>query len=752
MSKDHLGLLCDVGELSALLSGSANIESFLREIVALVAKHLEANVCSIYLYDEDAEELVLRANVGLKPDSVGNVRLKVGEGLTGLALQQLRPIIENKASQNPHYKYFPDIDEEAFESFLAVPIQKGIERIGAVVVQRAEDHPFDDNDVMALRATASQLAGAIENAKLLMQVGEEHEDVNVPELLARLSMVKGEVGSEGFAVGTGVVVDKERDHRRLIAPHFDKDYTQYDFQQALARTGEQFHGLQSRLEDKLSEDASLIFSAQSMMLMDGKFTGEMASRIERGANPPQAVLDVAKQYIDMFGASPHAYIREKAHDVEDLAQRILRNIVGAGEDPISARENHIVLARDLFPSDILKLSCEGVAGIVLVSGGVTSHVSILARSLQVPLVIADEPELLAIPEETRVLLDAEMGHVYVDPSPDVLDKFAERERSRQEASRLASSMKPTTITRDGTRVRLMANINLLSELRLANDLKAEGVGLYRTEFPFLVRSSFPSEEEQLVVYEALMEEMAGKDVTVRTLDIGGDKVLAYYDNIHEENPVLGLRSIRFSLRHREIFQQQLRAILRAGAGHSKLRIMFPMISSVDEFLSVKAAVHDCIAMLEEEGLERNLAPAVGVMVEIPSAVEVIDDLAEAADFLCIGTNDLIQFMLAVDRTNEKVAAYYLPHHPAVLRALKRIADAGARHGKEVSICGEMAQEVRYVPFLVGIGIRTLSLDPRHLPRVQKAVQELSVDEAERHAEALLSQGSIEAVDELLRSS
>jgi phosphotransferase system, enzyme I, PtsP len=294
----------------------------------------------------------------------------------------------------------------------------------------------------------------------------------------------------------------------------------------------------------------------------------------------------------------------------------------------------------------------------------------------------------------------------------------------------------------------LANINLLADLKLARELLAEGIGLYRTELPFMIRSDFPSEEEQFVVYRKVVDQMPGKVITFRTLDMGGDKVLSYYTNGREQNPFMGMRAIRFSLQNTVIFSQQIRAMLRAGVG-ADLRIMFPMIASLDEFEQARKAVFESIGALQYEGIEHNSRPRIGMMIEIPSVLDLIEEFARTADFFSIGTNDLVQYMLAVDRTNEQVAGLYQPYHPAILRAMKRIVDSAGRHGKDVSICGDMAQQERFIPFLTGIGIKTLSIDPLYLPKVQKAILKLDLKEAKKTAETMLSMSTAESVAHLL---
>jgi len=744
---DHLKLLCDIGELNWIFSDRASTKAFLQRIVGIVATHMQADVCSIYLFDEGKCELVLKATKGLHPDSVERVRLKLGEGLVGLALQELQPVCEPVASTNPHFKFFPGILEERFESFLVVPILRGTARIGALTVQRQKDHPFGDQDVLALRAVASQLANIIENARLLFSLQQAPQAGEAVDDLGDVRFIKGRIASEGFVLAEAVVVDKERFLGQVLSLDVDRSYTADDFRRAVALTESQLRNAQRLLGEKLSEDASLIFASHLLMLRDQSFCGAIADLIEAGESPPAAVLKVAKHFIDLFSQTEDAYIREKAHDLKDLTLRLLGNLVAEREDE-SIWHGRIVVTRDLFPSDLLQMFSEGVAGLVLVGGGVTSHLSILARSLRIPLVIVDAPRLLGISEKTMVLLDGETGNVYVDPHPSVVSNFQAAHLARAAVQAEKESVQSVTLTGDGTRIHLLANVNLLADLKGARGLQAEGIGLYRTELPFIVRSTFPSEEDQYAVYRKLVEGMPGRPIIFRTLDIGGDKVPPYLHHPTEHNPFLGLRSLRFCLQNRHIFADQLRAILRAGAG-AQVSIMFPMVSSLEEFLEARTTLFSCRDELAQNGVPHNHSPRVGIMIEIPSVVDLIDDFAREADFFSIGTNDLIQYTLAVDRTNEKVANLYVAHHPSVLRTIKRVMDAARHRGTEVSVCGEMANDEKYLPFFLGIGVRILSLDPLYFPRVQRAIARIHLKDATRLAEEVLGETRVDTIGRIL---
>ncbi|MBW8035057.1 MAG: phosphoenolpyruvate--protein phosphotransferase [Planctomycetes bacterium] len=749
---DQIKLLCDIGELNHLFRDSASVENILHEIVELVAEHIRADVCTIWLYDEDSDELVVRATKGLSEDTIGHVKMRLGEGLAGKTLKELRPIVVSQASKHPDYKLFIGTGEEQYDNFLAVPISRGINRIGVLVLRRKKKKRFIEEDILACKAVASQLANVIENAKFVMAMHAPVEKNPEPAAVAdELLFVRGNVASEGFAFGEAVIADSDKSFSRLLKRRFAGSYGREDFERAVVTTQVQLQELQSRVERKLSDAASLIFASHLMILKDKEFVGAMAAHIENGMNAADAILDIAKSYIDIFSGSDHAYVREKVQDVEDLVLRLIGNLTGRREDTIEYAGG-VVVARELFPSDLLRMSSEGVEGIVLVSGGVTSHLSILARSLEIPIVIANEPKLLGVENGTTVLIDAELGNVYVSPSDEIVKSFIKRNEARQTARQEdIQHVTEESYTRDNVRVDLAANINLLSDLKLACEMKCKGVGLYRTEFPFIIRQDFPSEQEQYATYRKLIESMDGKEVVFRTLDIGGDKVLSYYKGAHEQNPGMGMRSIRFSLGNREVFQTQLRAILRAGLG-ADIGIMFPMVSALEEFGEAKEIVRLCSDELNREGVKHNDKPKIGMMVELPSVVALADEFAEQVDFFSIGTNDFIQFMLGVDRTNENVAGFYIPCHPSVLRGIARVVTAAEKFGKPISVCGDMAHDEHYLAFLLGVGIRTLSVEAGYIARIQRAVGEIDIMEARELAERVLQKSDIRSIEKLLRIS
>jgi phosphotransferase system enzyme I (PtsP) len=746
IKRDHTKFICDVGEIIGLFHDALSMEEFLQKITVMVTRHMQCEVCSIYLYYADQHELVLKATKGLNPASVNKVRMKIGEGLTGLALKEKRPICEGQAKNNLNFRFFPGIGEEKFESFLAVPILRGSVEIGVMVIQSEKKDYFSFEDVQVFRAITTQLAATIETARLLITLNDKKE--KTPVALPRdLKFIQGRCGSEGVAFATTIVINESLTDIKQYEPAAGKLYTEADLYKAMEETERQLGDLQARMEATLLDVTALIFTAQILMLKDKGFTDSLFSLVRGGLNPPEAVIEVVQNYVSKFGKIEDAYLREKIHDVRDVGRRILENLTGCGQAHHDCH-GKIVIAREFFPSDALKFFFEKAKGIILLSGGVTSHVAILARSLNIPLVVTNEQALLSLDPEAQVLLDAQMGYIHINPDPLIKARVLQKEELNRNLSDLKKMVRDNPRTSDGVAVKLMANINLLGDLKAANEFKADGVGLYRTEFPFLIRGNFPSEEEQYLIYRHLVDGMPGKEIALRTMDIGGDKVLSYADYGKEENPFLGLRSIRLSLKYIDVFITQIRAILRAGAGR-RIRILFPMISSLDEFLQAKSVVQECVHQLEKERKDFIPDPPLGVMVELPSVVEIIDEMAQEANFLSIGSNDLIQYMLAVDRTNDRVAQMYLPHHPAVLRALKRIVDAGLKHGKEVCVCGDMANDPKYLSLLLGLGLRCFSMDARYLPRMHERLRMVSIPECEKLTQEVLAQGQIARITQIL---
>ena len=731
--KERIGMVCEVSELVGLFEKSESLEEILPTVVSTIAYHMKAAVCSLYIYDPKREELIMRANQGLN-EAVGQVRLRLGEGITGLAVKELRPIRVGRLHGHSHNKYFPGIGEEQYQAFLAVPLLKGLERIGALVVQDPQPDYFTHEDETALRSIAAQLATTIHTANLLMALRQKPEvGATGMDPASEPIFIKGSAGIGKYAMGEVIVLEQGAYEVLLSADDEDDPDTLEDFQEAIRITELQLETLEKHLEENLADVASLIFNAHLLILKDDGFSGEMERRIKDGVAPQRAISAVVNDYIHVLAASKSKQHRDMVHDVKDLGHRLLHNLTDDTDEHVNY-DDRILVVEDILPSELLKFVAQRMEGLVITRGTVTSHIAVLSRSLQVPVVFADTRRLLDLAEGTPMIIDGQQATIFVHPSEEVADRYQSLIEDERQAREQQVDVAETTWTSDKERITLQANINLLSDLVTARRNRAEGVGLYRSEFPFIVRANFPSEVEQLNIYRRIVSEMNGREVTFRTLDIGGDKALPYQDS-NEANPFLGLRAIRFSLKNEMIFCQQLRAMLRAGA----TRIMFPFISSLDDFLRARIIVHQCLDRLKEENGPPDdfHMPKLGAMVELPAAVEIVKALAEECDFLCLGTNDLIQYLLAADRTNENVRDYYIPYHPAVLRAIKKVARAADSQGIDLSLCGDLAMDETMLPFLLGVNIRKLSIEPRAIPRIQKVIEGMKMSDCVEAAKTML---------------
>ena len=731
--RHRYNMLFEFSELDWLFHDSEDIEAFLKRVIDLIYKHMSIASCSIYLLDESSQQLVFMAseqNIGEKDTPVDrqSMHVKKGEGLCGTAVES------GKIEYNSKRR-----------TAMAVPIKRGNIPVGVLLLERNRK-PFTKIDEGTIRVLASQLANILENARTFftekvnmgMEPGNGKLEFNTQILL------QGTGSSPGLAFGDSFSLDRKRSFDDLRRIRFGRIYTTREFEAAIQETENQLLELQKAVEENLSDSASLIFTSHLMILKDKSFRDEINSRINTGINPPSALLSVTETYIKAFSDSDNPFVREKVEDLEDLVQRIFSNLLGDESAPVNA-EGRIVIARKLYPSDILTLASEKTAGILMVSGGVTAHISILAQSLKIPMVIIDFPDLIKTDKPVPVGIDGETGKICINPSKKIMHEFRELQTDNTTAQEKILSDK--TLTRCGKKINLLTNINLIPDLEEAVRMNADGVGLYRTEFPFLLRNSLPTEEEQYNIYKQIVELAGDKPLTFRTLDVGGDKVLSYYRDYDEENPFLGLRSIRFSLQNPAIFRAQIRAILRA-AGKKKIKLMFPMVSTMEELRTAKELVLQSYEDLKNAG-ETPVFPEIGAMIEIPSLLAILDHVCEEVDFLSVGTNDFIQYMLAVDRNNEKLKDYYTPHNPSILRGLKIIADAGKTHKVDLTICGEMAHQKEYIPFLLGIGIENLSVATSYLYQTQQKIAEIRLDDAENLAEEVLNHSSIYEIERTL---
>ncbi|MFG1733678.1 phosphoenolpyruvate--protein phosphotransferase [Paenibacillus sp. 843] len=564
---------------------------------------------------------------------------------------------------------------------------------------------------------------------------------------------------QGIGAATGVAIGKA-----FVLPHWELDLPDSEMDAVdLAKEFERLYEgirtskneieyIKNEFKEMVGHEESQIFDAHLAILEDPVFMNEIQGIIERQYKAAEvAVKEAIDHFVSMFDLLDDEYMKERALDIKDVGNRLLKHLLGAPEVKLPAdTQPYILVAKELSPSQLVHLNPSHVLGIVTMTGGKTSHSAIMARALGIPLVSGIENKLdHPIQTGQHLVVDGDEGLLYLEPDTLIVDRYEgirEQQRKKKEQLQLLATV--DAVTKDGTYFNLAANMNSVKEMEIALKNGAQGVGLFRTEFLYMDRHNFPSEEEQFEVYKLVAENAGQASVVIRTLDIGGDKQLDYFGLPEEENPFLGYRAIRISLDRTEPFQTQLSAILRASA-FGNVKIMYPMISSVDEVKQANAVLRRAMADLDQRGIAYDRNIKVGIMIEVPAAVTISDLLAEEADFFSIGTNDLVQYVLAVDRMNEQIAHMYHPFHPAVLRMLRTTVEAAHEAGIPVSVCGEMAGDERAIPIWLELGVKDLSMSPQSLLRVKHRILNTNAAEAKGEAAACFKLRTSSAVEERL---
>lgn len=554
-------------------------------------------------------------------------------------------------------------------------------------------------------------------------------------------MYKGIAASPGIAIGKAFIyknIEVKVEKRWVNDDEVEAELLKLS--KSINLSKEQLQRIKENALEKLGEDKARIFEAHLMVLEDPVLFSEIEEKIKNEKLCAEfAVKTVIDGYIDIFSSMEDEYMRERAADIRDVGERIIKNILSIPIKSLSElNDTVIVLAKDLTPSDTAQLDKNKVLAFATDMGGRTSHTAIMARSLEIPAVVGLQEVSEKVKDGELVIVDGINGILIVNPDSDTLKNYMDK---KDEYLKMKEEMKELLFLSAETvdkkrRVELSANIGTPKDVKSALENGAEGIGLYRTEFLYMDREDMPSEEEQYKAYKEVAEAMQGKPVIIRTLDIGGDKKLPYLEMPEELNPFLGFRAIRLCLDRKDLFKVQLRAILRASA-HGKIRIMYPMISGIDEIRKANRVLKEAMEELKKEGVAFDENIEVGIMVEIPSAAVCADILAKEVDFFSIGTNDLIQYTLAVDRMNEKIAYLYEPFHPAIIRLIKNVIDASHREGKWTGMCGEMAGEPLAVPLLLGLGLDEFSMSATSIPFAKKIIRSFEYDEAKELAEKVL---------------
>lgn len=729
--------------LMQAVNDADSLEDALVLIVAQVRAAMQTDVCTIYLRDKRTQKLIFRATEGLNSDKVGQFGLGFDEGLVGWVASREEPLNLEDASAHPQFQLVEGLGEEPFNAFLGAPIVHQRDLLGVLVVQQGDHRRFSEDEEAFLITVSAQLAGLIAHAELAGAISQASSSPSgEASSTARLS---GVAACAGIGIGTAVWVSLHGDLQTVPSRQSqDRRAELRAFKAALAAVRSDIQQVAENLRDELGPEDHALFGVYLHILDDSALGGEVASLIKAGEWAQGALSQVMLKHIRHFERMEHSYLRERAVDVRDLGSRVLGYLQDASRGEIDYPEQTILVAEELTASMLGEVPRERLTGVVSMRGSANSHTAILARAMGIPAVVGVEDLPLKRLPDQQLVVDGYNGRVYVNPHEDLLARFegllAEDEALFEELAPLASQPAQTA---DGTIIPLWVNTGIAADVQRARDFGAEGVGLYRTEVSFLLRDRFPSEEEQRQLYREQLEAFHPAPVTMRTLDIGGDKALPYFP-IEESNPFLGWRGIRVTLDHPEIFLTQVRAMLRANEGLGNLRILLPMVSAIDELRASRELILRCHEEVVSEGCTA-ACPPIGVMIEVPAAVYLSDSLAEEADFLSVGSNDLTQYLLAVDRGNARVADLYQAFHPAVLAALAHIVKAAHAQDKTVSICGELAGDPRAAPLLVAMGFDQLSMNAGSLSVIKRVLGTFSTAELAALMPSLLSMRSAQEV-------
>ncbi len=731
------------------VNGAADLTAALDVLVSRVREVMGTEVCTVYLHDPAIDRYVFMATEGLNREQEGKVSLAPDEGLVGLVAKREEPVNLDRAEQHPNFHLVPGIGEEAFSSFLGVPIIHQRRVLGVLVVQQQERRRFDESEEAFLVTLSAQLAAVIAHAEATGAMFERGG-----QLRAGTAVFRGIAGAPGIAFGELVVVSPSADlnsvpSRSCADPAAEVAF----FQSCLAQVRRDIKDLAQVMSSQLRPEESALFDVYLSMLDDRALGQEVIELIEAGQWAQGALSQVMREHVRTFERFDDPYLRERAVDVKDLGRRVLTYLQAAAVADRTYPEQTILVGEELTASMLAEIPEGRLAGLVSQRGSINSHLAIVARALGIPTVVGAVEIPFTRLERQQVIVDGFSGEVICNPTAKLREQYLQlREQDRQFSADLEALGDEPCETLDGHRLSLMVNTGLISEVSHSLRQGAEGVGLYRTEIPFLLRDRFPSEEEQRRIYREQLAAYHPKSVTMRTLDVGGDKSLPYFP-ITEDNPFLGWRGIRVTLDHPEIFLAQVRAMIKASEGLDNLRIMLPMISGIGELEEALALLNRAYQELLEEGI-RAARPGVGVMVEVPAAVYQARQLAQRVDFLSVGSNDLTQYLLAVDRNNARVAGLYHSYHPAVLQALHLVAAGAHAEGKCVSICGELAGDPGAAIILMAMGYDMLSMGSHSLAKIKYVIRQVTTSQARQLLEHVLllhtAKDVQRCVDEALR--
>jgi phosphotransferase system enzyme I (PtsP) len=702
-------------------------------VVRIIAASMVAEVCSIYLRRASGE-MELFATEGLDPEAVHVTQLKPGEGLVGEIMRLGRPLNLLDAASHPAFSYRPETGEDPFHAFLGVPLLRGGRAIGVLVVQNRASRVYAEDDVEDLQIIAMVLAEMVAAGDLLSR--DELKDVEIAP--HRSERLKGSKFADGLALGVAVLHEAPVAPGRLLAD---------DVVAEEARLAQAVEGLKVQIDAMIEGHEGLIgpsydvLETYRMLAHSRTWTRSLQDAVHSGLTAEAAVERVRSEHRAGIGQARDPYLRERLHDLEDLNDRLLRHLSGEGTKARRLPDNAILVARNLGPADLLEYDRTKLKGLLLEEGSPASHAAIVARAMDIPCVGRLEGLRDRVSEGDPVIVDAESAEAYLRPRPDVVTAITARIGVRAQRRAVFAKLRDTpAITRDGVKISLLMNAGLAVDVDILPETGAQGIGLFRTEFQFMVSDALPKFSAQRELYSHILAGAGPLGVTFRTLDLGGDKVLPYMQAEREENPALGWRAVRMGLDRPALLRLQLRALIAAANGRP-LKVMFPLVAAVDEFRAARALVDREVAWAVRRGRPPPSRLEVGAMIEAPALVWHLDALLPLTDFVSVGTNDLLQYLFAADRGNPRVADRYDALSPPFLRVMREIREACAASGTPVSVCGEMAGRPLEAFALIALGYDRLSMPPTGVGPVKQMILSTDREAAQRGLTGFLSSGS-----------
>lgn len=719
-------MLTQLREIVEKVASAPRLNEALRIFVNDICRAMDTEVCSVYLADNERRCYYLMATRGLKKPRNGVVALAFDEGLVGLVGRLAEPINLADAQKHPSFKYIAAVKEDNFRSFLGVPIIQRRQLLGVLVVQQRELRQFDESEESFLVTLATQIGAILSQSQLTALFGQ-----------FRQTRIRALAASPGVAIATGWM-----DTTLPLIEHVTEASALNTGQErerlttAIDEATSEFRRFSKRFAAGAQKETAAIFDLYSHLLSDARLRRELYDEVEKGSVAEWAVKKVIEKFAAQFAALNDNYLKERAGDLRTLGQRLLFHLDDTILSPNTWPARFVLVADELSATSLAELPADRLVGVVVCDGASNSHAAIMVRAMGIPTVMgADiQPAML---HGSMLVVDGYRGEVLVDPEPMLLAEYQRLINEEDALSKLAESEaeRPASLS-SGESVQIMLNAGLSPEHEQKLGAYVDGIGLYRTEIPFMLQNGFPSEEEQVAQYQGMLQMFHHKPVTLRTLDIGADKQLPYMP-ISEENPCLGWRGIRITLDQPEIFLIQVRAMLRANVATGNLGILLPMITSIDEVDEARRLIDRARLEVEEKLGYKIPVPRIGVMIEVPSMIFMLSHLKGRVDFISVGSNDLTQYLLAVDRNNTRVAGLYDSLHPAILRALNVIAVAANKLDLSLGLCGEMAGDPMCVALLMGLGYRHLSMNGRSVARVKYLLRHIDYDDAHRLAQRSL---------------